>query len=70
MKKKFSLHLDAILVLLVLFILMIGGLFFQQSQVSKLTSENELLQWQALEDSFNLSSQKNYIKKLEAQLAE
>lgn len=70
MKKKFSLHLDAILVLLVLFILMIGGLFFLQSQVSKLTSENELLQWQALEDSFNLSSQKNYIKKLEAQLAE
>ena len=70
MKKKFTLHLDAILVLSLLFLLMIGLAFFLQSQVSSLTQENQKLQWQSVEDSFNLSSQKGYIKKLEAKLAE
>jgi hypothetical protein len=69
-KKKFTLHLDAILVLSLLFLLMIGLAFFLQSQVSSLTQENQKLQWQSVEDSFNLSSQKGYIKKLEAKLAE
>lgn len=70
MKRKFSLHLDAIIVLSLLFMLMLGLSVFLQSQVSTLTKENKKLQWQSLEDSFNLSSQQQYIKKLEAQLAE
>jgi hypothetical protein len=49
---------------------MLGLSFFLQSQVSTLTKENEKLQWQSVEDSFNLSSQQQYIKKLEAQLVE
>ena len=70
MKKKFTLHLDAILVLSFLFVLMIGFVFFQQSQVSALTLENQKLQWQSVEDSFNLSSQEAFIKKLQKQLEE
>ena len=68
MKKKFTLHLDAILVLTCLFIVMLGFVIFQQSQVSELTLENKKLQWQSLEDSFNLDSQEDYIKKLQKQL--
>lgn len=70
MKKKFTLHLDAVLVLLFLFLAMLALVVFQQSQVSHLTSDNQKLQWQALEDSFNLSSQEIYIKKLQKQLQE
>jgi len=67
-KKKFTLHLDAILVLLVLFSALVGLVIFQQTQVSILTQENQKLQWQSVENSFNLSSQENYIKKLQKQL--
>lgn len=70
MKKKFTLHLDAILVLSLLFVMLIGFCFFQQSQVNILIQENERLQWQSVEDSFNLSSQEGYIKKLQKQLEE
>ena len=70
MKKKFTLHLDAILVLTLLFITMVGFAFFQQSQVSALTLENQKLQWQSVEHSFNLSSQEVFIKKLQKQLEE
>ncbi|GLS89565.1 hypothetical protein GCM10007916_06320 [Psychromonas marina] len=68
MKKKFTLHYDAALIIVLLFIVMISFAFFQQSQVNALTLENEKLQWQSVEDSFNLSSQEAYIKKLQAQL--
>lgn len=70
MKKKFTLHLDAILVLLLLFVILISFCVFQQSQVNTLTQENERLQWQSVEDSFNLSSQEVYIQKLQKQLEE
>jgi len=69
-KKKFTLHLDAILVLLLLFVILISFCVFQQSQVNTLTQENERLQWQSVEDSFNLSSQEVYIQKLQKQLEE
>lgn len=69
MKKKFTLHLDAALALLFLFSAMLGLIIFQQLQVSSLTAENQKLQWQSVEDSFNLSSQKAYINKLQQQLA-
>ena len=69
MKKKFVIHFDAMLVLVFLFIAMLSLVIFQQSQVNALTLENQTLQWQSVEDSFNLDSQKNYIKKLHKQLA-
>ncbi|MCP4323889.1 MAG: hypothetical protein GY951_06485 [Psychromonas sp.] len=70
MNKKFTLHLDAILVLSLLFVALFGFAIFQQSQVSELTLENQKLQWQSVEDSFNLSAQENYMKKLQKQLEE
>ena len=68
MKKKFTLHLDAILVIAILFVALIGLNIFLSSQVNELTQENKKLQWQGVEDSFNLSSQETYIKKLQKQL--
>ncbi|WP_022942519.1 hypothetical protein [Psychromonas hadalis] len=68
MNKKFTLHLDAALVLVVLFFSVLGLAIFLQSQVSVLTLENQTLQWQGVEDSFNLSSKDNYILKLEGEL--
>lgn len=70
MKKKFVIHFDALLVLVLLFIMLLGLVIFQQSQVSKITLENQKLQWQSVEDSFNLDSQTTYINKLQKQLAE
>jgi Tfp pilus assembly protein PilV len=67
-KKKFTLHLDAMLALVFLFLAMLALIFFQQSQLSELTLENQKLQWQSVEDSFNLDSQANYIKKLQQKL--
>jgi preprotein translocase subunit SecY len=69
-KKKFVIHFDALLVLVLLFIMLLGLVIFQQSQVSKITLENQKLQWQSVEDSFNLDSQTTYINKLQKQLAE
>ncbi|WP_435236133.1 hypothetical protein ACR30L_00675 [Psychromonas sp. PT13] len=68
MKKKFTLHLDAILVIALLFFVSMGLNAFLYTQVDVLTEENKTLQWQGVEDSFNLSSQGTYIKKLEADL--
>jgi len=70
MKKKFTLHLDAILVIALLFLFSIGLSIFLYTQVDVLTAENKQLKWQGVEDSFNLSSQKTYIKKLETQLSQ
>lgn len=68
MKKKFTLHLDAILVIALLFFVSMGLNAFLYTQVDVLTEENKTLQWQGVEDSFNLYSQGTYIKKLEADL--
>ncbi|PKG37363.1 hypothetical protein [Psychromonas sp. Urea-02u-13] len=70
MKKKLVIHFDALLVLVLLFIMLLGLVVFQQSQVSGITLENQKLQWQSVEDSFNLDSQASYIKKLQEQLTE
>lgn len=70
MKKKFTLHLDAMLVLVILFITVIAFVIFLQFQVKSLTEENQQLQWQAVADGFNLDSQAKYIKKLQKQIAE
>ncbi|WP_028863493.1 hypothetical protein [Psychromonas aquimarina] len=68
MKKKFSIHLDAVLVIVILFCGLISLTIFQQSQINDLTVENQKLQWKGVENSFNLDSQKNYIEKLERQI--
>ena len=70
MKKKFTLHLDAICVLALLFIVLIGLVVFQQFQISALTADNEALQWKGVENSFNLDSQQVYINKLKKQINE
>ena len=70
MKKKFTVHLDAILVIMILFVVLVGLNVFQQSQLEELSKENKKLQWQELANSLNLSSQETYIKKLEKQLNE
>ncbi|WP_019616246.1 hypothetical protein [Psychromonas ossibalaenae] len=69
MKKKFNIHLDAVLVLVILFCGLISLTVFQQSQINDLTVENQKLQWKGVENSLNLDSQKNYIKKLETQIS-
>lgn len=68
MKKKFTLHLDAILVISLLFVALVGLVLFQQSEIKALSLENKDLQWQALENSLNLDSQASYIKELQAKL--
>lgn len=70
MNKKITLHLDAICVILLLFIASLVGNFFQQSQLEVLTKENEKLQLKGLENDFNLDSQETYIKKLKQQLSQ
>lgn len=68
MKKKFTLHLDALVLITILFVALIGLNVFQQDQINELTKENKGLQLKGLENSFNLSEQGSYIKKLEKQL--
>jgi hypothetical protein len=67
-KKKFTLHLDALLVIVFLFVAILGLVLYQQSEIKTLTLENKELQWKGLEDSLNLDSQASYIKKLQKQL--
>ena len=68
MNKKFTLHLDAILVIALLFFVSMGLNAFLYTQMDVLTEENKTLKWQGVEDSFNLSSQGTYIKKLESDI--
>lgn len=69
MKKKFTIHLDAVLVIAALVCALIILVIFQHSQIEQLSQENKLLQWKELENSFNIDSQKTYIKKLELQIS-
>ncbi len=70
MKKKFTVHLDAVLVIIILFVASVGLNVFQQSQLEELSLDNEKLQWQDLANSLNMGSKDTYIKKLEKQLHE
>ena len=60
----------AILVIALLFFVSMGLSAFLYTQVDALTAENKQIKWQGVEDSFNLSSQKTYIKKLEEQISQ
>lgn len=68
MKKKFIIHLDAVLALIVLFIGVIALIIFLQSQISKLSQDKMDLQWKLLENSFNLDAKQDRIHKLEKKL--
>ena len=70
MKKKFTVHLDAMLVICILFIASLALNTFLLSQFNQLSKENQKLQWKGVENSFNLSSQETYIEKLRQQLKE
>lgn len=69
MKKKFTIHLDAALSIVALVCALTIFAIFQHAQIEELSQENKLLQWKALENSFNIDAQKNYIKKLELQIS-
>lgn len=67
LKKKLTLHLDALLVIGLLFLASIAFNVFQQQQVHRLTEENLKLQWQATVDKLNLESQQTTIDRLAGQ---
>lgn len=66
--KKFSLNLDAAIVLSVLGLASLGGNAYQHLQYKDLQDENFRLQLQGLEDRMNLDSQQHYIKRLNTKL--
>lgn len=68
--KKFTLNLDAAIVIALLVLASIGGNAYQYMEYKELKDENFRLQLQGLEDKMNLDSQENYIKRLNAKLEE
>ena len=70
LKRKFTIHLDAILVITVLFVCSIGLNVFLLQQASSLGDENFGQQMKLIENDMNLNSQKHYIDKLKKQISE
>ncbi|MEH6626019.1 MAG: hypothetical protein V7739_06235 [Motiliproteus sp.] len=64
MKRKFVLHLDALVVIALLFVLTLGMNYAQYRIYAELAAENRALQVQGLEDRFNLDSMQSYIDRL------
>ncbi|WKE64013.1 hypothetical protein PVT67_09905 [Gallaecimonas kandeliae] len=64
LKKKFTLHLDALLVIGLLFVASVGFNAFQQYQIGQITQENLDLQMQGEVDKLNLASQQATIDRL------
>lgn len=64
MKKKFVLHLDAIFVIALLFVVTLGVNFAQYRIYSELATENRKLQMDGLVDKFNLESMQKTIDQL------
>jgi len=58
MKKSFTLHLDALLVITLVFLLTFGFIGYQRSQYTALLEEHIQLQWQAQDLEINV----NYLK--------
>jgi predicted ABC-type exoprotein transport system permease subunit len=58
MKKSFTLHLDALLVIVLVFLLALGFIAYQRSQYSDLLKEHVQLQW----DSQNLEANVSFLK--------
>lgn len=66
--KKFTLHLDAAIVIALLVALSLGMNAYQYTQYKSLKDENFRLQLQGLEDRMNLDSQQNFIKRQNAKI--
>ncbi|WP_341503713.1 hypothetical protein [Gallaecimonas sp. GXIMD4217] len=64
LNKKFTIHLDAIIVITLLFLASIAFNAFQHQQISQITAENLELQMQAQVDKMNLESQQVVIDRL------
>ncbi|MEM5536322.1 hypothetical protein WNY58_07940 [Neptuniibacter pectenicola] len=67
LKRKFTLHLDALIVIGFLFICSIGFNFVQLQQVKSLSQDVIRLESKVLVHELNLSSQQQYIDKLKRQ---
>lgn len=70
LKRKFTIHLDAILVITVLFVCSIGLNVFLLQEASSLGDKNFGQELKLLENEMNLDSQKRYIDKLKKQISE
>lgn len=66
--KKFTLHLDAAIVIALLVALSLGMNAYQYTQYKSLKDENFRLQLQGLEDRLNLDSQQSFIKHQNAKI--
>lgn len=64
LKRKFVLHLDALLVIGLLFICSLGFNFVQLQQVKSLSQSHSRLESKVLVHELNLSSQQAYIEQL------
>ncbi|GGK63035.1 hypothetical protein [Amphritea balenae] len=65
--KKFELNLDALIVVILLFILSLGMNFVQYRLYSETARENVKLQIQGQLDQLNLSSMQAYIDKMNSE---
>ncbi|WP_132296328.1 hypothetical protein [Marinobacterium mangrovicola] len=66
--KKFTLHLDAAIVIALVVALSLGMNAFQYFQVKSLTEENARLQFQGIADKLNLDSQQSFIDRQNAKI--
>lgn len=65
--KKFELNLDALIVVVLLFVLSLGMNFVQYRLYSETARENVKLQIQGQLDQLNLSSMQDYIDKMNSE---
>lgn len=65
--KKFELNLDALIVVILLFVVSLGMNFIQYRIYSEMARENVKLQIQGQLDQLNLSSMQAYIDKVSAE---
>ena len=63
MKKHFTLNLDALLVITIIFLLAFGFIIYQRNQYSDLLEEHAQLQWLAQDMEINTNLLKEKLKK-------
>jgi len=70
LKRKFTLHLDALIVISLLFTSSIAFNIYQMAELREASNKNFANELKLVENDLNLSSQKAYIEKLKKQLDE
>lgn len=68
LKRKFTIHMDALIVLVILFVGCVALTIFQLQQSRSLSDDLFRLELQQVENEMNLSSQKAYIEKLRKEI--